>query len=76
VIWTIIFALGLGVGLVVGRWWALAAALATGIWITMSSGVDEVPPWFLGLVYSGFAEVGIAFGVLARRRLRRAGPLR
>ncbi len=68
--------LGFGVGLLVGRWWALAVALATGIWITLSTGVDEVPPWFLGLVYSGFAGLGIALGVLARPRLRRAGPPR
>jgi len=54
--------LGFVVGLLVGRWWALAAALAAGVWITLSTGVDEVPPWFLGLVYGGFAGAGIALG--------------
>jgi len=75
-IWTITFVLGFGVGVLVGRWWAPAVALATGIWIMLSTGVDEVPPWFLGLVCSRFAGVGIALGVLSRRRGSPRRPLR
>ena len=64
--------LGFAVGLLVGRWWAVVAAGAVGIWIALSTGVDEVPPWFLGFAYAVFAAVGIAAGVLVRRMTRRA----
>jgi hypothetical protein len=59
------------VGLVAGRWWALAAAAALGAWIARSTDVEAVPGWFFGLVYAGFAALGIAAGVLGRRSLAR-----
>jgi hypothetical protein len=63
--------LGFLLGLVVNRWWALAAAVGVGIWIWSSTGVDEVPHWFLACLYGGVAAIGIAGGVAVRRRGRR-----
>jgi hypothetical protein len=60
-------ALGLVVGVIVGRWWALGAAVAVGAWIALSTGVDEVPPWFLGLIYAAFTGAGIMLGIILRR---------
>jgi hypothetical protein len=60
--------LGFLLGLAVGRWWALAAAVAVLIWIWSSTGVDEVPHWLLGCLYGGIAAIGIAGGVAVRQR--------
>jgi hypothetical protein len=62
-------AIGLVVGLAVGRWWALLTAVALGVWIALVSEV-EVPPWLLGLGYCVLSGAGIALGVLIRRSLR------
>jgi hypothetical protein len=61
---------GLILGLVVGRWWTLAAAGGLGVWIAITTEVDEVSPWFLGSAYGALAAVGIAVGVVIRQRLR------
>jgi hypothetical protein len=53
-------------GLLIGRWWATVAALGRAVWIAQVSEVDEVPPWFLGLVYGVVSLVCIAGGVAAR----------
>jgi hypothetical protein len=37
------------------------------VYIAIESNVDEVPPWFLGVLYGLFGAVGIAAGVLLRR---------
>ena len=60
---------GLILGLVVGRWWTLAAAVGLGLWIAITTDVDEVSPWFLGSAYGALAA-GIAVGVVMRQRLR------
>ncbi len=70
-IWAIVTSTGFAVGLLVGRWWALVAAPLFGAWVGATTGVDEVPPWFLGLVYGLVGAMGIASGVLLRRRTRR-----
>ena len=57
---------GLVLGLLVGRWWALVAAGGLGVWIAVTEDA-EVPGWWLGLVYAGFAVVGIAAGLFIRR---------
>jgi hypothetical protein len=61
---------GFLVGLLVGRWWALLAAVGLGVWIAATVDV-EVPAWFLGLGYAAIAGVGIAAGVGARQIMRR-----
>ena len=61
---------GLVLGLVVGRWWTLAAALGVGVWISITNEVDEVPPWFLGAVYGALVAAGIAVGIVFHRLLR------
>ena len=60
---------GLTLGLVVGRWWTLAAALGLALWIAITTEVDEVSPWFLGSAYGALAAAGIAVGVVLRQRL-------
>lgn len=67
------FGVGVVVGLLVGRWWALLAPLGIFLWIGTSSEV-EVSPWLLGLVYAGIIAAGIAVGVLVRAAIRRSRP--
>jgi hypothetical protein len=67
VIYLVVVAGGVVLGLIVGRWWTLAAAVAVGIWITATAEV-EVPSWILGVGYSVLSAAGIAAGVLIRRR--------
>jgi hypothetical protein len=62
---------GLALGLIVGRWWTLAAAVGIGAYMTVGNEVDEVPGWFLGAAYGALAATGIAVGVVLRSRLRR-----
>jgi hypothetical protein len=56
------------VGVVLGRWWTLVAAAGLGVWIARSAEL-EVPGWYLGLWYAALSAVGIALGVLVRRRI-------
>ena len=66
-----LFALGgFVLGLVVGRWWTLAAALGVGLWIAIATPVDAVPPLFLGAVYGALVAAGIVVGIVLRRGLR------
>ena len=73
-IWAVTFVLGPILGLLVGRWWALIAALTVFVWIWTRTGVDEVAPWALALMYAIVTSAGIAAGVLGRAALRRSGP--
>ena len=57
-------------GFIIGRWWALVAAVGFGIWAWSVSEL-EVPDWFIGLVYGVAAALGIALGVVARRFAKR-----
>ena len=54
-------------GLLIGRWWAVAAAVVPALWIAQISEVDEVPPWFLGCAYGVLSVICIAGGVAARQ---------
>jgi hypothetical protein len=57
---------GLLVGLVIGRWWALVAAVGFGVWVALTEEV-EVQGWWLGLAYAGLAALGILAGIGLRR---------
>ena len=59
-------------GLIAGRWWALAAPAAFGAWIAFESKVDAVPPWFLGAMYALIGAVGVVIGVLLRHFPKRS----
>jgi hypothetical protein len=69
-LYLVLFAAGFAVGLIVGRWWALVAAVGGGIWIGRVEEV-EVPGWVLAIGYGVIVDAGIAAGVLVHRRLRR-----
>jgi hypothetical protein len=70
VLYLILVLAGLILGLAVGRWWSLVAAVGIGSWIAVVSEVDEVPQWFLGAAYAVLAACGIAVGVVVRQRTR------
>jgi hypothetical protein len=68
---TVLVGAGFILGVVVGRWWALAPAVGFGAWIAVVSELDEVPGWFLGLWYGPLGCVGIGAGVAVRRAILR-----
>jgi hypothetical protein len=70
VIVPMLIAVGFILGLVVGRWWALAAPIGFGVWVAIVSEV-EVPGWFLGLWYGAIGCVGIGTGIVVRRAIHR-----
>jgi hypothetical protein len=63
---------GAALGLIIGRWWATAAPIGFGIWIALSTEVDEVEPWVLGAAYALCGGIGVATGVVIRRRRTRS----
>jgi hypothetical protein len=65
----LLVAIPFALGLLTGRWWALLAAPAFGIWIGLVTEV-EVPHWFLGAASAVGAAVPIAVGVVLRRANR------
>ena len=67
---------GFCIGVLVGRWWALVAAIAVGVWIASTSDVDEVSPAFLGTAYAVLSAVGIGVGILIRRHAGRTAHQR
>ena len=64
---------GVVIGLLVGRWWALAAAIGVGAWITAVTDVDEVSGWVLGAAYGLLAGCGVTLGVVVRQWKRGSG---
>jgi len=68
VIFVAVLACGFAIGLLIGRWWIVLAPVAFGVWIAATTGVDEVPPWFLGLGYAVAGVTGVFLGVVIRRR--------
>ena len=64
----ILFLGGAVLGALIGRWWAVLAAVGVGAWIALAADVDEVSPVFLGVAYAALAAAGIALGVAMRRR--------
>jgi hypothetical protein len=70
VVYLILIAVGAALGLVIGRWWTIAAAVVPGVWVATVTDVDEVPPWFLGVGYAGLFAIGAAVGVALRKAPR------
>ena len=70
VIVPVLIAVGFVLGLVGGRWWAVAAPIGFGLWVAIVAEV-EVPGWFLGLWYGGVGCVGVGTGVAVRRAIHR-----
>jgi hypothetical protein len=70
VIFVATLAAGLVIGVITGRWWTVFAPVVFGVWIAATTGVDEVPPWFLGLAYVVVGVVGVLIGVFVGRRWR------
>jgi hypothetical protein len=71
----LIFGAAFLVGLLVGRWWAVAAAVPVGVWTWHSAvphfGEDEAGiPGLLGWMSGGATAVAIAVGILARITVR------
>ena len=64
----ILFLGGAVLGALIGRWWAVLAAVGVGAWIALAADVDKVSPVFLGVAYAALAAAGIALGVAMRRR--------
>jgi hypothetical protein len=58
---------GLVLGLLVGRWWALAAAPILGVVFGLLE-ETEVSGWLFGLMSGMFFAAGIGFGVALRAR--------
>jgi hypothetical protein len=65
VIALVFFALGLVIGVAVGRWWSLVLAIGPALWVGIGADVD-VPDWVLGLLYFAITGAGIAVGVALR----------
>ena len=63
---------GFVLGLLVGRWWALAVPVGFGAWVAIVAGELEVPDWFLGLVEGGIGCVSVGVGIVVRRLIRPA----
>jgi hypothetical protein len=69
-IYALLIVAGLMLGAMVGRWWAVLAAVVLGVWIALNSPLD-LPGWFVGSIYGGAAAAGIAGGVALRKRAQR-----
>jgi hypothetical protein len=57
---------GLAIGLLVARWWIVLVPAGFGVRLAATTGVDEVPPWFLGLAYAVVGLTGALIGVVIR----------
>ena len=55
---------------IIGRWWALAAPTALGLWAGLTFTDLEVPaPW---IAFAGMGALGVLIGLLVRRLAFRA----
>jgi len=63
--------LGFALGAAVGRWWALALAVAVGIAAGFLDDVGGLASWLVAVLSAASASLGVAAGVAMRRWIRR-----
>ena len=68
----LLIVVGLAAGMIVGRWWALIAPAAFGVYVAIASEVDAVPPLILGALFGLVGAAAVAAGVLGRRFVSRS----
>jgi ABC-type multidrug transport system permease subunit len=66
----VIIVAGFALGVAIGRWWALLAALALGLFAGVTD-ETELADWAMGIYFGLPAGIGIASGVVTRRVLAR-----
>jgi hypothetical protein len=72
----VIIVAGFALGVAIGRWWALLAALALGLFAGVTD-ETELADWAMGIFFGLTAALGIVSGVVTRRLLaRRRRPTR
>ena len=65
---------GFLLGLIVGRWWALVAAVGVGVALGVMSEL-ELPAVFVGFVSGVIAAIGVCAGVITRQAFGRSDVL-
>jgi hypothetical protein len=58
---------GFLLGLIIGRWWALTAPAALGLWAGLSFTNLEVPAAWIAFAYAGMGALGVLIGLVVRR---------
>jgi hypothetical protein len=71
-LFALLFLVGLGAGLAVGRWWAFVVPVLVGLWAGTQVEIDGSTDWAFGVFSAAFAAVGSALGIALRRLLGRA----
>jgi hypothetical protein len=70
-LFALLFLMGLGAGLAVGRWWAFVVPVLVGVWMGTQGEIDGSTDWGFGVFSAAFAAVGVALGIALRRLLGR-----
>jgi hypothetical protein len=65
----LVLVLAFGFGLVIGRWWALLAAVPLGAWVGFTD-TGDMEHWFAGVLSGIFVAFPIMVGLLVRRSLQ------
>jgi hypothetical protein len=71
-VWTLIPLAGFVLGLVVARWWVVAAAIPFGAWVLATNELEGNIGEWVALVTSTLLACSLACGVALRRLRRRA----
>jgi hypothetical protein len=66
-LFVLVFCVGLGAGLAVGRWWAFVVPVIVGVWAGRELEIDGRTDWVFGLFLAVIAAAGTALGIPLRR---------